>query len=338
MPSWLWIVGLVIGLSALAVFLAACAYVLYIICKYLSTVMRIFEERPLFLFKRSEPPNLDTQEVRFPTTDGLSLAGSYLRAPTPERRGLVLFAPEYGASRWSCVDYCGPLLKAGYDLFTFDFRNHGDSDKQEGYEPFQWVTGKEVDDVEAAVAYLKQRFDAPAEGVGFFGVSRGGGAGIVAASRDPWVKCLATDGAFGTLSTMIAYMLKWVSIYTRYHGFLPGWGYKVLAFLTLRRVAQRRGCTFPRIEGAARRLGGRPLFMVHGGADSYIKPEIAEKLYKAARADKELWFVPKAKHNQAHNVAGDEYHRRLGAFFAKHLAPQPAAVPAEAKPRVAVGV
>jgi hypothetical protein len=29
--------------------------------------------------------------------------------------------------------------------------------------------------------------------------------------------------------------------------------------------------------------------------------------------------VPKAKHNQALTVAGDEYHARLTAFFDKHL-------------------
>ena len=49
--------------------------------------------------------------------------------------------------------------------------------------------------------------------------------------------------------------------------------------------------------------------MIHGEGDTYIKPEMAKALFERARGPKELWIVPKAKHNQALSVAGDEYHR-----------------------------
>ena len=41
-----------------------------------------------------------------------------------------------------------------------------------------------------------------------------------------------------------------------------------------------------------------------------------------ARPPKELWVVPDAKHNQAPHVAGDEYRRRVVAFFDRHLGSQ----------------
>src|SRR5438270_717442 len=85
-----------------------------------------------------------------------------------------------------------PRRAAGYDVFTFEPRSQGDSDKQPGYEPLQWVTDYEVRDFQTALEYLKARGDADPRGVGFFGISKGGSAGLMAACRDKWVRCFVT--------------------------------------------------------------------------------------------------------------------------------------------------
>ena len=56
---------------------------------YLHHAERIFQEKPLFLAPRGVPV-ADAEEVRFPTADGLSLVGCYLRGVGP-RRGVILF-------------------------------------------------------------------------------------------------------------------------------------------------------------------------------------------------------------------------------------------------------
>ena len=63
-----------------------------------------------------------------------------------------------------------------------------------------------------------------------------------------------------------------------------------------------------------------PLLMIHGEYDNYIKPPMARALFDKARAPKEFWLVPGAKHNQALQVAGEEYRRRVLDFFERHLA------------------
>ena len=145
--------------------------------------------------------------------DGLTLRGCYLRAAAP-RRGVILFGLEFGSNRWSCVPYCESLVANGFDVFAFEPRNQGDSDHQPGYEPLQWVTDFEVRDFQAALAYLKSRPDADPRGVGFFGISKGGGAGLLAAAGDPYVRCFVTDGVFATYTTMVPYMRKWIRIYS----------------------------------------------------------------------------------------------------------------------------
>ena len=236
---------------------------------------------------------------------------------------MILFGPEFGSNRWAALQYTTALLDAGYDIFAYEPRNQGESDKDPGYEPSQWVTDRDEADMRAALAYLKGRADAPAGGVGVFGISKGASVGLVVATHDRWVRCVATDGAYATLTTMVPYMRQWVKIYTqrarRLRQQLPDWFYWLVARAAVRQVAARRGVRFLSVERSLRTLA-KPLLMIHGGGDTYIKPDMAVALFKTAADDRRaLWLVEKAKHNQALTVAGDEYHRRLVDFFDAHL-------------------
>jgi pimeloyl-ACP methyl ester carboxylesterase len=259
--------------------------------------------------------------VTIRTTDGLNLRGCYLKAEGP-RRGVLLFGLEFGSNRWACVPYCEHLLRGGYDVFALETRGQGDSDRMPGYEPLQWVSEYEVRDVRAALAYLKGRPDADPRGVGLFGISKGGGAGLFAAADDPYVRCCVTDGVFAVYTTLIPYMRHWFRIYNEHYvrqAMFPSWYYGRLGMIGLGWIEAERHCRFPHLEPALRRLR-RPLLLIHGGADTYIKPEMARALFEVAGPPKEFWLVPEAKHNLAFHVAGDEYRRRVLEFFDRHLA------------------
>ncbi len=59
--------------------------------------------------------------------------------------------------------------------------------------------------------------------------------------------------------------------------------------------------------------------MIHGANDTYIKPDMARRLFRYGSDPKELWIVEGAKHNQALTVAGEEYCRRVLEFFNLHM-------------------
>ncbi len=319
--NWIWLTVAGVAALTLLVVVGAIFLTLYVRRKYLHFVVRVFEERPFFIIPRGEPVE-GAEEVRFRTADGLTLRGCYLRTWAPRRRGVILFGLEFGSNRWACVPYCEVLLANGFDVFAFEPRNQGDSDKQPGYEPLQWVTNYEVEDTKAALTYLKKRPDADPRGVGFFGVSKGAGAGLIAAAFDDTIRCCVTDGVFATHSTMVPYMKKWVSIYSDHYWLqhlCPAWFYGLIARAAVRRSRRERGCRFPHLERSIDRLARRPLLMIHGGADTYIKPEMARALFALARQPKEFWLVEGAKHNQALHVAGDEYRQRVLTFFQEYL-------------------
>jgi pimeloyl-ACP methyl ester carboxylesterase len=318
---WLWLalgfVLTVVGLVALALTLLY----FYLLKRFMGFLLRAFQEQPLFIIPRGQPI-VDAEDVAVRTPDGLTLRGCYLRTQRPQRKGVILFGLEFGSNRWGCASYCQFLVEDGYEVFAVEFRGQGDSDPQPGYEPQQWVTDYEVRDIEAALAYLKSRPDADIKGVGFFGISKGGGAGLIAAAADPYVRCCVTDGIFSTRSTMIPYMRKWVRIVgNRYwlQRILPHWYYGLFADDGLRRMQRQNHCTFPALERTLPRLAPRPLLMIHGGADTYIKPEMARALFARARQPKEFWLVDGAKHNQALQVAGEAYRQRVLDFFRAHL-------------------
>lgn len=318
----LFLAGLALTLTPIlwcTVWLVLCRQ--YLIRNYQHLIVRIFQEKPFFVIPRGLP-NDRAEDVSFPSSDGLTLRGCYFQARQP-RRGVILFGIEYGANRWSCQSYCDFLLEAGFDVFACETRNHGDSDSLPGYDPLQWLTDYEVQDTRAALAYLKSRPDADPRGVGFFGISKGGNAGLMTASLDPAIRCCVTDGAFGTYSVMVPYLRRWFRIYnTRVaiHDLIPDWYYGLIGRIALREIEKLRGCHFPDLEPMLKKLSPRPLLMIHGEADTYIKPEMARALFSYSRQPNSFWLVPNAKHNHALLVNGDEYRQRVLSFFEQYLA------------------
>ena len=320
MVFWFWTIVAIVAIPSVAFGLGFAMLYLYIRWKYMGYLLRIFQEKPLFIVPRGLPTDA-AEPVSFRAADGLTLRGCYLRATAP-RKGVILFGLEFGSDRWACRQYCEQLVAAGYDVFTYEPRNQGDSDRDPAYEPLQWVTDKDLGDLRAALKYLRARPDADPAGVGLFGISKGGSTGLVAAAAARDIRCVVTDGAYATYTTIVPYMQRWIKIYSDRHTLqkaLPTWFYGLVGLTGVRRVARNRGVTYPSVEKAVGKLR-QPLLMIHGEGDTYIKPDMAKALFERAKGPKELWVVPKAKHNQALHVAGDEYHRRVVEFFDLHLA------------------
>ena len=290
---------------------------------YVPLIVRVFGETP-WLQPRQFPAVPGAEECRFTTSDGLVLRGSYLPTTAPSRRGVILFGHELGGNRWGATGYAGELRDRGFDVFTFDFRNHGQSDSLLGYQPMPWLTEYEVADLQAALDYLCSRPDADPAGVGLFGVSRGGNAALCVAAADERVRAVVTDGAFPIDAMLRHYIRRFMGIYVRIPlvaDYLPDFcliSYYQWAKLLL---GLRRRCRFVNVEQACRRVW-QPVFMIHGERDRYIPTGMAETLRHALSGRSKLWVVPGVKHNGAVAEVQQEYHRRIWRFFQRHLAAQ----------------
>lgn len=293
----------------------------------------------LNIIRDTEPPLSMTQigfdhvrgeEVDFWAADGIRLAGVFLHpADGLPRRGLIIFAPEFKSTRLSCDRYCRPLIEAGYDVFSFDFRGHGRSAVESGYTPRQWASDRELADIRSAMAFVEDWLEQQGRPVriGLFGISRGASAGILAAAQAASIKAIVTDGAFSSDCTLEHLMKRWAKIFAKvrivYENHPPEF-WRFLRWCLFVTCRFKLKCRFPSVRKALTRMVPRPLLFIHGERDSYIPVEQSQLLYALSSQPKYLWVVPRAKHNQSVAVEPRAYARRIVHFFDRYLAEAPA--------------
>jgi pimeloyl-ACP methyl ester carboxylesterase len=299
----------------------------FVLNKYIRIMLNIIKDTPppLSMGPQDFEP-LEGEQVNFRAFDGLSLRGMFLRGnPDMPDKGAIIFAHEFASDRLSCARYCRPLLKAGYDVFSFDFRAHGQSSPEENYQPRQWASDREVSDMVGAIAFVEDWLEQQHRPVrlGLFGISRGACAAILAAWNDPRVTTILCDGAFSSDTTLEYLMKRWAYIFAKvrfvYENHPPTF-WRFLRWLLFLRCRRTLNCEFPSVRKALARMENKPVFFIHGECDSYVPSSQAEMLYALSDRPKYLWIVPAARHNEAVVVQPAQYAQRIVAFFDRHLA------------------
>jgi pimeloyl-ACP methyl ester carboxylesterase len=318
---WVYLAWLLIGLLSAIV-------IGHIICwiVYVPMAVRVFGETPWLPAPWREPLD-DGEDVAFPTDDGLMLDGTYLPTGNRHRKGVVLFCHELNGDRWSCTPYVEDLRRQGYDIFSFDFRNHGTSGQSADYEPLPWVTTFDLADVRAAIDYLSSRGDADNTGIGLLGISKGGTVALCATAYDPRVQSLIVDGACPTERMQTYYTRRFAKIFARFSWFvncLPDISLRSTSAWTRFIISRRRKCRFVNVDVAARKIR-RPVLMIHGRRDNHIPLEIVQDLRNSMPKSTKLWAISEAKHNGSIAVVRETYHRRIARFFQYNLSPSQSA-------------
>src|SRR5215469_11335057 len=129
--------------------------------------------------------------------DGLTLVGDF-RSPSEARRvpGLVFTGPFTGVRDQVTGLYADRLAAAGFATLAFDHRNFGESaGRPRRHEDPQ---GK-LEDLRAAVSFLRSRPEVDPDRIGAVGICLGGGYALKFAAFDPRVKAFAgIAGAYNT--------------------------------------------------------------------------------------------------------------------------------------------
>ncbi|MCH8851181.1 MAG: alpha/beta fold hydrolase [Planctomycetes bacterium] len=307
-----------------------------ILRKYVRIALHIVKDTiPALSMVPRDFVRLEGDIVEFRAFDGLRLNGMFLYGDARHRpRGMVIFAHEFKSDMYSASRYCQGLLAAGYDVFSFDFRNHGASTCEENYRPLQWCTDRELDDILGAVAFVEdwlERQQRPPE-IGLFGVSRGGAACLLAARRNPTINAIITDGAFSSDKVIEYFMKRWASVFAKirfvYENHPPTF-WRFLRWLLYRECHRKLGIRIPSARKALMHMEPRPILLIHGEEDTYIPVDQSRILYAAASDPRYMWIVPGAKHNQSAIVAPQEYAKRTASFFDRYLTDSAPSSPSE---------
>ncbi len=295
--------------------------------KYANVAVNLMDNfAPPMIPGNIERGSREGDSLRFSAFDGHVLYGTIWRSLTEgDPKGVIIFGHEYGMDRWSSCAYARTLREHGYDVFAFDFRGHGESPPEDGYKPRQFPSDREQSDMVGAIGYVGNWLERQGRSreVGLFGLSRGGGAAILASVGIDSVKAIAVDGAFSSDSVMEYMLQRWARVFAKlrvaYENHPPIY-WRFLRWVIIRKAEGKFRCRYPSVRKALSRIGTMPLFIIHGERDSYIALEQAQLLYDVASEPKSLWVVPRARHNQSIYQQPEAYARRLSGFFDVHLA------------------
>ena len=307
---------LVVGMIA-ALLLAGYSYLL---SKFVRIIKPIFETSPTLIPAHAEP-DPDAELLEIPTSNGMRLSACLYQHDESESRGIIIFCPEFGATKWSWQKYCRPLWEEGYDILSFDFRNQGESDIQDGYHELHWLTEFEIEDVHAVIDFVKSHPHLRERPIGLMGVSRGGSAALAAGSESADVELICADSAFPTEPMMLFYIERWVSLYApqKIHQVMPQWHTRFIVKLAKWSSQWSNGCRYAEVLPRLRRMPRQKrVLLIAGTRDSFVHPDVTRTLRDSlGECCEEMWMVNGAKHNMAHSTDPEGYQERTNAFFAE---------------------
>jgi fermentation-respiration switch protein FrsA (DUF1100 family) len=267
------------------------------------------------------------ERVTFTALDGVELVGWFVAAnsggagtagdnsggdgssSSGERRPAIVASHGLHASGVAHYPGVAFLRDAGYHVFVFDHRAHGQSGGR-----VTTLGPREVHDLRGAIAYLRSRPDVDPTRIGVIGCSMGSAVVIGAAAQDAAIRAVVAEAVYADT----------VELYRRF-GYVGIRGTSIEWSLgALRRAAARLWTGYPvetfRPVELIAGISPRPVLLIHGEYDNgSTTVGDARRLYQAAGAPKELWIVPGGGHCDAHARYPEAYEERVRAFFDKGL-------------------
>lgn len=264
-----------------------------------AAAIRLVRDRNLFLPRRD--PAVPFRSYRLPTPDGVILS---VRGIVRGREAAVILAhPAVTGQRYAPLVELAEKLSDDFDVYTFDFRGHGES----GGRMRLGLEGAVVD--LAAVAGMVR--SAGYRWVGAVGFSLGGMSGLVLAARENPFQALVVVG----MPPRFPALTPWRRL------FLPPW------LLVLRLLGARFSLAAGEVEhpvDAAEAFPGIPLLVVHGEREAFYSRRELDELLQRLGGSAELWIVEGAGHAELRGGEGEvvEWLRKRREEGADESAPE----------------
>ena len=253
--------------------------------------------------------NIPYQDISFKTKDGFLIKG-WLITKDKEKPGfaspIIILLHGLGANKSDMLDSALFLYSASFNILTFDFRAHGESNGM--VTSFGYL---EERDLEGAIEYLKSNPILKDARIGLFGISMGGAVAIVAGASRLEIKAIVADSPYVDLDESII-------THTKMTLPIPGDFLGRLAVMAYRLRFLKDSARFSPLKSISKISPGA-ILIINGAEDDRMKPEDAKRLYDAAGEPKELWLVKGAGHLEGYNNAPGEYEKKVVDFFRKYL-------------------
>ncbi|AUF83818.1 alpha/beta hydrolase [Mesoplasma syrphidae] len=184
---------------------------LYPEIKKMNKIMRKFYKRPQLQIDVSS----NLLPVKFETSDGVILTGvQYITNPNSKK--WIIANHWFGGHKYWGLYWARPFIELGYNILAYDFRNHGDSEK----EQYTTMGILEREDLLAAMKWLYENHEY--EILGLTGASMGAFTINYTSVKDTElmkkykVKFAISEISYGSIRTLLAHTRSsWLSKFIR---------------------------------------------------------------------------------------------------------------------------
>jgi uncharacterized protein len=302
--------GGAIGLLGLLVTLGITAVAAVVVLAWLAARSLVMPQRrplartPADLGLAFEPLELDG-------ADGLRLASWWI--PADAARGAVVLVHGFRSTRDELLDHAPYLHTAGYDVLLYDARASGQSGGM--MSTLGW---RETSDLRAVIDQVAAR--TAGRPLFVMGHSLGAVTAILEGADDDRVAAFILEAPFTAIEEIVD---RGFRHFTRPS--LPAYPFAPLAVrIAERRVGQHRSVVRP--IDVISRLAPRPILLVSGDLDPFVRAADARRLAQRAGASCDWWLIRGAAHPGGDL---DPYRMAPAAYEARVLALLDGAVPAE---------
>lgn len=263
---------------------------------------------------------IQIEHVEFSTTNGLILRGFIATPKKSDPQGLILFCHPFKSSGAIALSQCRALLQAGFAVFSFDFRNHGESDIDLKYQAIHWLSKHEINDVKSAIHFIRTQSKWAHLQLGLLGMSRGAGAALVVAAQSSQIQFVACEGAFANEDLFLDHAIRWGERFVPrwFIQLVPTWEV-VFAFRIMLWYSQKRqGCQYVNLKPYLSSLRDRDLLFLVGEKDQSVVPRMTELITRKIHDSRiTVCSVPDAIHNAGRNAQPQQYDSALLHFFSQ---------------------
>lgn len=234
---------------------------------------------------------LAPRDMLFQSADGLLLHGWFFRGKGNEHRGTILVCHGNVENISTHAKFDLWLVRAGYDVFLFDYRGYG---RSEGETTVDGIHR----DAEAALGTLLSMAGMEKERVIVYGKSLGGAVAIHLTATTPHrdrIKGLIAESAFAD------YRMKAREEIVRHYGWAVQYPLSLLVnndYSPLKFIAK---------------VAPVPVLILHGTDDPLVPVEHGRLLFEAAREPKLYWELKCPGHVQS--WTDEATRKRLLAYF-----------------------
>ncbi len=236
---------------------------------------------------------------------GGQATGWFLRASTGAPA--IILSHSYGQNLADMLSLGVALQRAGYHVLLYDLRAHGQSKLE-----ISSLGDSESDDLLSAMEHIKSLKDQDGnqlidkDRIGLYGVSIGGYASLVAASKDQAVKAIVVDAIYPDVPTYVQVKVKQFSGLR--NGFID-----YFSNLSMKLYSPGKFNTTSAMKAVSNFTEIKQLYIL--GKDTGDLQATTSEIYKKALASKESVEVPHSRINILYKNDQDVYDPVVVDFF-----------------------